>query len=168
MNYKVEIGKKRFPVKLEKSGQDWLVEVGKERFTFSDLNQLGSSLFSFTHKKKKQFATTQFDSNKCTYWIENTQVNASVFSPTFSKEKNNQQSKSIQINSVMPGMVKKINIKVGDQTEKGMSLIVLEAMKMENEIVAPQSGIITHIYVHENQSVETNTPLIEIKKSGDK
>ena len=48
--------------------------------------------------------------------------------------------------------------------EKNTPLLVMEAMKMENEIKAPFSGIITHINVEEGQAVETGTLLIELEK----
>ncbi len=63
----------------------------------------------------------------------------------------------------MPGNVKKILVKEGDEVEAGQAVIVLEAMKMENELEAPKSGVVKKINVKENSPVEANTILLEIE-----
>ena len=56
----------------------------------------------------------------------------------------------------------KINVAQGQQVKEGDVLIVLEAMKMENEIVAPKGGTVAQIVVSKAQVVETGTPLVVI------
>ncbi len=62
----------------------------------------------------------------------------------------------------MPGKILKILVKEGDQVKTGQGLLVLEAMKMENEIPAPKDGIVKKILVKEGDTVNTGDPLIEI------
>ena len=66
------------------------------------------------------------------------------------------------VKSPMPGNILKINVSQGQTVKEGDLLIVLEAMKMENEIVAPKSGTVAQIAVSKAQVVETGTPLIVI------
>ena len=66
------------------------------------------------------------------------------------------------VKSPMPGNILKINVSQGQAVKEGDVLIVLEAMKMENEIVAPKSGSVAQIAVSKGQVVETGTPLIVI------
>ena len=66
------------------------------------------------------------------------------------------------IESPMPGSILKINVKVGDNVEKGKIVLVLEAMKMENDIVAELSGTISKILVEEGSFVQAGSPMIEI------
>lgn len=66
------------------------------------------------------------------------------------------------VKSPMPGNILKINISQGQAVKEGDVLIVLEAMKMENEIVAPKSGSVAQIAVSKGQVVETGTPLVVI------
>ena len=66
---------------------------------------------------------------------------------------------SIQIVSPMPGKILGIKAKAGDAVKKGQAVIILEAMKMENEIVAPQDGTLASINVNEGASVEAGTVL---------
>ena len=66
------------------------------------------------------------------------------------------------VKSPMPGNILKINVSQGQAVKEGDVLIVLEAMKMENEIVAPKAGSVAQIAVSKGQVVETGTPLIVI------
>ena len=66
------------------------------------------------------------------------------------------------VKSPMPGNILKINVTQGQAVKEGDVLIVLEAMKMENEIVAPKAGSIAQIPVSKGQVVETGTPLVVI------
>ncbi|OUU24153.1 MAG: hypothetical protein CBC13_03985 [Planctomycetia bacterium TMED53] len=69
------------------------------------------------------------------------------------------------VESVMPGIVRKILVAEGDQVEVGQPLLLLEAMKMENEIGAPESGTVSLIKVEEGETVAAGSLLIQITKS---
>jgi pyruvate carboxylase subunit B len=60
----------------------------------------------------------------------------------------------------MAGTILRILVKEGQKVKKGENLIVLEAMKMENEIVADEDGIIRRILVKANDNVESDQPLL--------
>lgn len=62
----------------------------------------------------------------------------------------------------MPGKVSKVLVKVGEKVEKGKVVLILEAMKMENEITATTDGIVKDIYVSEGVSVNAGDVLINI------
>ena len=66
------------------------------------------------------------------------------------------------IKSPMPGNILKILVSQGQQVKEGETLIILEAMKMENEIVATRAGSVAQIAVTKGQVVETDTPLVVI------
>jgi pyruvate carboxylase subunit B len=72
-------------------------------------------------------------------------------------------SHKVVVKAPMPGMILKINKKQGELVEKGDSIIILEAMKMENEIKAPASGIITELNISEGKAVEKNSFLFSIE-----
>jgi biotin carboxyl carrier protein len=67
-----------------------------------------------------------------------------------------------KINCPMPGTIVNIAVKEGDSIKKGDLLFVLEAMKMENEIVSPVSGTVASIQVSRGQSVNTDDLLAVI------
>ena len=62
----------------------------------------------------------------------------------------------------MPGVVLKVLVDEGDMVEAGDAVMIIEAMKMENEIKAPASGTVKKIHVENGESVNTGDPLIEI------
>ena len=66
------------------------------------------------------------------------------------------------VKSPMPGNILKIQVSQGQQVKEGDVLIILEAMKMENEIVAPKAGSVAQIIVTKGQVVETGAPLAVI------
>ena len=66
------------------------------------------------------------------------------------------------IKSPMPGTILKVNVAVGQAVKEGDVLVVLEAMKMENEIMAPKNGTITQVIVAKGSSVDTDVPLVVI------
>lgn len=66
------------------------------------------------------------------------------------------------VRAVMPGRVVKLLVAEGDDVVEGQPVVVLEAMKMENDIPAPKSGRVTAIRASAGQNVEDNEPLLEI------
>ncbi len=66
---------------------------------------------------------------------------------------------SVKVSAPMPGTVLKFNVKVGDSVKKGDTILMLEAMKMENEIAAPADGVIASIDVDQGAAVNTGDTL---------
>lgn len=66
------------------------------------------------------------------------------------------------VKSPMPGNILKINVTQGQKVSEGDVLLVLEAMKMENEIVATKSGTVAQIVTAKGAVVETGAPLVVI------
>ena len=66
------------------------------------------------------------------------------------------------VKSPMPGNVLKINVAQGQQVKEGDVLIILEAMKMENEVVSTKTGTVAQIVVSKGAVVETGSPLVVI------
>lgn len=64
--------------------------------------------------------------------------------------------------SPMPGTILKILVNIGDTVQENQPLMILEAMKMENEIVAGKAGIVTGIHVQQGDMVNPGEPLITI------
>ena len=66
------------------------------------------------------------------------------------------------VNAPMPGNILKVNVAVGQAVKEGDVLVVLEAMKMENEIMAPKNGTVTQVLVQKGSTVDTGAPLVVI------
>ena len=70
---------------------------------------------------------------------------------------------TITLNAPMPGLVKTILVSAGDVVSKGHRLLVLEAMKMENDISAPREGTIKSVHVEPGTVIESGKPLVTIE-----
>ncbi len=66
---------------------------------------------------------------------------------------------SVKVNAPMPGKILSVKASVGQDVKKGDVLLILEAMKMENEVVAPSDGTIASIDVAAGDSVESGAVL---------
>ena len=67
-----------------------------------------------------------------------------------------------QVKAPMPGTILDVKVQAGQSVKKGDVLVILEAMKMENEICAPSDGKITGVNVRKGDSVETQALLCTI------
>lgn len=66
------------------------------------------------------------------------------------------------VSAYMPGRVVEVLVAEGDAVSKGQGIVVLEAMKMKNEIQAETDGAVARLYVEQGQAVEGGDPLFEI------
>ena len=62
----------------------------------------------------------------------------------------------------LPGVIIEVSVKVGDVVKTGQKVAVIEAMKMENEIQAPEAGTVTAVIVNKGDSVLEGDPIVKI------
>jgi biotin carboxyl carrier protein len=70
------------------------------------------------------------------------------------------------LDAQMPGQVRQVLVKEGDHVEAGQTLLILEAMKMEMRIAAPQAGRVVRLLVRQGDTVERGEQLVEIQPLG--
>jgi len=64
--------------------------------------------------------------------------------------------------SPLPGTVLSVNVQVGDSVKMNQVLLIFEAMKMENEIVATRDGTVARVYVTKGEALESGKPVIAL------
>ncbi len=69
---------------------------------------------------------------------------------------------AIEVKAPMPGTINAINVKVGDTIKKGQVIAILEAMKMENEIMADADATVSSVNVSQGQSVNTGDIIVTL------
>ena len=69
---------------------------------------------------------------------------------------------SVSVKAPMPGNIIKVNVKLGAAVKKGDVLVVLEAMKMENDVCAPADGTVASVEVAQGATVETDAVLVTL------
>ena len=73
------------------------------------------------------------------------------------------EGKANSIKAPMPGTILKVMVSENQHVKRGEVLCILEAMKMENEIVAPGDGMVSRIYIKEQQNVQLDAPLLDLE-----
>jgi len=73
------------------------------------------------------------------------------------------KKKSGTVSANIPGKVVTVEVNVGDEVVEGQVILILEAMKMQNEIQAPVSGTVISVSCEEGQAIEANIPLVVIE-----
>lgn len=85
--------------------------------------------------------------------------------PTAQKKRSSgkKKKKSGTVSANIPGKIVTIEVKEGQQVSEGQVVLILEAMKMQNEIQAPVNGTVISVNCGEGDSIEANVPLIVIE-----
>jgi len=81
--------------------------------------------------------------------------------PKLERKKTNRSGETI-ITAPLPGNVTEISVKVGDEVSAGQKVLTLEAMKMQNDIVSDEIGIVSNIYIKTGDLVRTDQKLMKI------
>jgi biotin carboxyl carrier protein len=136
---------------IEKIGADrWLLRTGAETYILSNLSSNGTNL-EFT--LNGQWITVNVRDEK-----------------ELLLEKMGFRSGTTggggKLNAPMPGKILKVLVNNGSTVKAGDPVIILEAMKMENELKSPVDGTLIAVHVDEGQSVEKNELLLEIETIG--
>tara|TARA_X000000368_G_scaffold332735_1_gene269913 strand:- start:119 stop:514 length:396 start_codon:yes stop_codon:yes gene_type:complete len=127
-----------------------------------------------TEKRKVIVDDEEFEvelEKKGTSWqvkIRNREFLIKVEGERKKNSKENKRKKKIKVgngtvSSSIPGKIISLNVSIGDKVKQGDVLAILEAMKMQNEIVAPIKGIIKQINCDSGDSIIANAPLIIIE-----
>ncbi len=76
--------------------------------------------------------------------------------------KKTESAGSVTVKAPLPGTILKLNVSQGDTVKAGQNLLIMEAMKMENQVLAEKDGVISNIKVKEGDAVLQDDVLIEI------
>ena len=74
-----------------------------------------------------------------------------------------QPTGSGQVHAPMPGLIVEVTTEPGAAVSQGDTLVILESMKMQNELKSPSDGLVSVIHVEAGQAVDKNELLVEIK-----
>lgn len=166
MKMLVKSGKKEKSIKvLNKEGDIFTVSIGEKTYTL-DVVKVEEGVYSILNNgnsiNMEMIASDQPGNYKVNTLYNSFNVDvipASTISPNGKAKKEAHQL----IKSPMPGKIVKVKVKVGDTVEAGTPLVVLSAMKMENEIKSEGNGIVTKVAVKEDELVKDGQLLIDIK-----
>ena len=151
-------------VEVQRQGTGYRVRVG-DRWQNADLVQAGF-VSSLRLEDGRQFALTHHrDGN--THEISfrgGATARVEVIDPLALKRRRREDETGAGgvVKALMPGRVVRVLVAAGDAVRKGQGLLILEAMKMENEIQAPADGTVDQLFVNAGQTVESGADLLHI------
>lgn len=150
---------------VERSGNGYIVQLGEKRFDV-DLEFANRLLRSLRFDDGRQFLIghhAERETHHISFGDQSVQVE--VFDPLTMKRSRREDDGTAgggSVRALMPGRVARLLVEEGEQVEKGKGLLILEAMKMENEIAAPKSGVVKKIAVQAGETVEGGAELVLI------
>ncbi len=156
---------KEYKVRVESKHQKMYVRYNDGEEKALDLSFLGNDC-TFIDGEKVFGANIVGNKNEYTVWRPSGNLQFTVESEyrrIVGSMRGQELNSETNVYSKMPGKIIKISTKLNAHVDKGDSLMVMEAMKMENEIRANVSGEVKKICVKEGQAVEAGALLIEIE-----
>lgn len=145
------------------------IQIDKEIFNYK-LIKLSEKKYLLKYNNKIfEVLLVNYSNDNYEIIIDNKQFKINILTTLQSKAVELLQSANMnkthfkEIKSPMPGLVVKINKVKDEKVKKGETIVVLEAMKMENEIKAPADGTIAEIYIKTGSAIEKNILLFSIK-----
>jgi acetyl/propionyl-CoA carboxylase alpha subunit len=149
-------------VNVERTGSGYVVTIG-DRELEADLVSANTFARSLLFADGSQFLlghSLSGDTHEVSFG--NRIVHVDLFDPLAMKRGRTETAESGSIKAIMPGRIVRVLVEKGQTVARGAGLLVLEAMKMENELKAPTEGVISEVLVEVGQTVETGELLITI------
>ncbi|HKW32165.1 MAG TPA: biotin/lipoyl-containing protein [Candidatus Acidoferrum sp.] len=163
MKYEVRISGKTHIVELERRADGWQATIAGESGLTADVGEIASNVFSvLLSGHSHEIYVTPAPGGQVQVATGGFEFAAEVVDPRSWRGRRHGGAEAKgpqQIVAPMPGKVVRLLVKAGDTVEAGQGLLVVEAMKMQNEIRSPKSGKIERVIVTEGQAVNAGEAL---------
>lgn len=165
MIYEVIIAERTYRVELVRSGERWKCTLDGRELPL-DVASAQNGLFSLLLQGKSYEVKQEIVGTEACVVIGHERFIASVRDPRSFRSRRRAgagEQGVMKIKAPMPGKVVRILAGVGARVEAGQSVIVIEAMKMQNELKAPKDGVVKKVNVVEGAAVEAGQSLAEVE-----
>ena len=168
MKFSIELADKSLDIDVDAESSTYNIDETSKHYEFTQDNgrfmlRRGTKLYRIDNVKVEG-STVEFTLDSSWYKVAVKNENQILLDKLGFKT--SQGAGEGNIASPMPGKILDIMVEVGDDVKKGQPVIILEAMKMENELKSPIDGIIKKLNVSVGQIVEKKTPILEIEAIG--
>ena len=162
--YIVKVDNQEYKIEIKKHGAQFAVVLNNKKFDVEVLSYDGNSQLTIVIDRRPY--TIFFDSDSQVF------VNGEAYATEVIDEQIQKlikanpeaaQKKELTISAPMPGLVIEVEVKEGDSVKQGQGLMIVEAMKMQNEMKAPRDGIVKKILVKKGQTVNSKDALVIIE-----
>jgi len=143
-------------LKITVDGETFYVEIEEvqKKPTVKRIENLGKTPKIETKAQEAEFSSK----------TEENVTQVPVDSPEEAENNHSAKQPGDYILSPLPGKVLSVNVKARQKIKKGDLLLMIEAMKMENEVLAAHDALVTNVYVKSGDYVETNARLLKIER----
>jgi biotin carboxyl carrier protein len=162
MAYAVKVDNKEFKVNAERSGRSFAVFLDGKKTNVEVAHEEGSQLTLIIGSQPYTIVMESEDQvvvNGEAYSVEVVDEEIQRF---MKAAPDKFQKKELAVKGVMPGLVMEVSVKEGDTIKKGDGLLIVEAMKMQNEMKAPRDGVVNKVLVKKGQTVNSGDVLVVI------
>ena len=163
----VSVDDEEFDIQLTRLANGYLVEFGDSRFLV-DVDQLSDKKFLFKINERASEVDISRNGGSLEIFLEGKEVNVRA-EPYNLAELRKRAGTAVGgpeekiIKAPMPGLVLSTAVAPGDKVAKGQTLVIIEAMKMENMIKAPYDAIIKEVFADPGNAVDKNEKLVEFE-----
>ncbi len=159
-------GKHHEEVKIiKREGSMLMVTIGNREYTL-DVEKVEKGVYSVLHKGISHNMEIIKSEKKDLYTVntrfQTFDIEISSAGPIGTRDKK-RGSSSEKITAPIPGKVISVKVSPGDQVTENQTLVILSAMKMENELKSPITGIVTSVKAKEDDVVKEGTVMVEVK-----
>jgi biotin carboxyl carrier protein len=165
MIYEVTIAEKVYRVELVRTEQEWKCKLDGRELPL-DVVSAQDGMLSLLLQGKSYEVKQETVGAESNVIVGQERFSVSVRDPrSFRSRRRSGASEQgvMKIKAPMPGKVVRILAPAGAQVEIGQSVVVIEAMKMQNELKAPKTGVVKKISVAEGAAVEAGQALAEVE-----
>jgi len=171
MKYKFQVEKKNYEVQISNNAtffSETEIKINKSKFNIriGESDETGVKSFFLNNRLFQIEVDKDNEGYPQGIYIDGEHFNTGLLKIDklfYFKEKPTKMKKSGIVKSFIPGSIKKIYLKQGASVKEGDIVLIHEAMKMENEIRAPKSGILKSLGVSEGENILSNHILFEIE-----
>jgi biotin carboxyl carrier protein len=160
-------GERELEVEVQRHGSGYRVRIG-DRWLEADFVSIGRYVRSLRLDDGTQYSLAHHrEGNTHEISLGGSTVKVDIIDPLAAKRRRREDEMGGGgvVKALMPGRVVRVLVAKGDTVRKGAGLVILEAMKMENEIQAPADGTVDELFVEPGQTVEAGAELLQLTAS---
>lgn len=167
MKFKVEVDESTFELGIQELGTmlEFVVKGEKDVSGTASLVPIGPGLYSVLLGTKSITVTLSKDDGRFEASSGGRRLFLTVADKRDrpAKQRSDAASGPVEVRAQMPGKIISLLVAPGTEIEAGQSLLVIEAMKMQNEVKSPRSGTVSRLLVSEGETVPANHKLVIIE-----
>ncbi|HVB36195.1 MAG TPA: biotin/lipoyl-containing protein [Candidatus Acidoferrales bacterium] len=164
MKLALTMGGRARHIEIERSAGQWLFRVNGRKVA-ADIVEIQTGIYSLLIDGEAFEARIESGPSSLRVYVDGREYPVAIADPRRWRRNRNEVAEAEghqQIVASMPGKLVRLMVRAGDTVEAGQGLLVVEAMKMQNEIKSPKAGKIERIAVREGQTVSAGDVLAVI------